>query len=432
MSSKRLQLFSAIGAGALGTVHLGKIAAAGGFSRIVAVKRMREPSFGDDDRARMAVDEARLAARVHHPNVVAVVDVIVEAGEILLVMEYVHGASLSSLLQAASEGAPVPAKVAAAIVADVLLGLHAAHEATNERGEPLGLVHRDVSPSNVVVGADGIARIMDFGVAKAAGRLHHTRTGEIRGKLSYMPPEQLHGEEIDRRVDVYAAGVLLWEILARRPLFSDATDEATIDRILHGSVPPPSEVDERLAPFDDVVLRATDRERDNRFETAHDMASLIERTVGRASPSEVGAWLERVAGPTLAERARTVERIEAKSTWGGTPRPRSRKLAVVGGAVLTLALVAVGARPRASAPPEPGPAGPASSAATTPAASEPAVGTSSAPTAQASGAFSSPLRGRMLAPPRGQSSAPSPRIDCSMPFKIDADGHKHFRPECAR
>src|SRR5262249_50884483 len=156
----------------------------------------------------------RLAARIRHPNVVPTLDVVALGAELFLVMEYVDGESLSRLFKTAfSRGDRVPTRIAASIAAEVLYGLHAAHEAHSENGEPLSIVHRDVSPHNVLVGRDGIARVVDFGVAKAAVRSQTTQDGNLKGKLSYSAPEQLLKETVDRRVDVFAASVVLWEAL---------------------------------------------------------------------------------------------------------------------------------------------------------------------------------------------------------------------------
>src|SRR5262249_55543870 len=154
----------------------------------------------------------RLAAHIRHPNVVPTLDVVDVDSELYVVMEYVHGESLSRLLRAAQEmGEPIPLPIVVAIACGMLHGLHAAHEATNARGEPLHVVRRDVSPPNVLVGTDGVARVLDFGIAKAAARAHTTRDGQLKGKLPYMAPEQLKGDEATRRSDVYSAAVVLWE-----------------------------------------------------------------------------------------------------------------------------------------------------------------------------------------------------------------------------
>src|SRR5262249_39749657 len=157
----------------------------------------------------MFVDEVRLASRIQHPNVVSTLDVIEERGELFLVMEYVHGESLAQLIHLArSRGAHVPPAVASAIVCGLLHGLHAAHEALSETGQPLGIIHRDVSPQNVLVGSDGVTRVLDFGIATATGRLQATtREGQLKGKTAYLAPERIRGRDADRRTDVYGAAL---------------------------------------------------------------------------------------------------------------------------------------------------------------------------------------------------------------------------------
>ena len=191
----RYVLFDAIAAGGMASIHLGRLRGAAGFNKTVAIKRLHTHLLADREFVTSFIDEARLASRIQHPNVVPMLDVLEADGELLLVMEYVHGLSFARVfrtLAAAGKRAPV-AVVTVAIVADALHGLHAAHEATDERGEPLHIIHRDVSPQNMLVGADGGARILDFGIAKARGRLGGTASGVLKGKLGYMAPEQLLG-----------------------------------------------------------------------------------------------------------------------------------------------------------------------------------------------------------------------------------------------
>src|SRR5579863_8618035 len=198
----------------MATVHIGRLIGPVGFSRTVAIKRLHPQHAKEPDFVSMFLDEARLAARIRHPNVVPTLDVVATEGELFVVMDYVPGESLSRLAAATfAAGARFPLRAVVSIMAGSLHGLHAAHEAKSERGEPLGIVHRDVSPQNILVGIDGVARVLDFGVAKAAGRLHTTREGELKGKLAYMAPEQLETGTLTRQSDVYAAAVVLWETL---------------------------------------------------------------------------------------------------------------------------------------------------------------------------------------------------------------------------
>src|SRR5690606_4911354 len=187
----RYAIYDKIGAGGMASVHLGKVLGSFGFSSTVAIKRLYPQMADDPQFVAMFFDEARLASRVQHPNVVRTLDVFAEAGELCLVMEYVEGESTSRLFRMARDAQkPIPIPIVVAIVTGVLHGLHAAHQATDAHGELLRLVHRDVSPHNIIVGTDGVARVIDFGVAKATGRSTVSTSGQLKGKIAYMAPEQ--------------------------------------------------------------------------------------------------------------------------------------------------------------------------------------------------------------------------------------------------
>ena len=302
-----------IAAGGMATVHIGRMKGTAGFSKMVAIKRLHAQYAKDPDFVSMFLDEARLAARVHHPNVVQPLDVIAEDGEVFLVMEYVRGESLSKLLRAlVPRGDLMPVKIAAAIMVGVLHGLHAAHEATNERGEKLGIVHRDMSPQNVLVGTDGIARVLDFGIAKAETRSYQTRDGDLKGKLAYMSPEQLTGESpVDRRTDIFAASIVLWEVLTGRRLFDSDYQSAILARVRSPDIEPPSKyVSDLPKQLDELVLRGLSRDPTNRFTTAREMAILLETCLPLATPSRVGEWVEEVAAENLAARSVRIAEIE--------------------------------------------------------------------------------------------------------------------------
>ncbi len=308
----RYILYGEIASGGMATVHFGRLQGAAGFTRSVAIKRLHPQFAKDPDFVAMFVDEARLAARISHPNVVPTLDVVSQGDELLLVMEYVRGSSLSRILRTlADRGEAVPPSHAASIVSGLLRGLHAAHEAKSEAGDPLEIVHRDVSPQNVLVGTDGVTRVLDFGVAKAAGRWQSTQTGQLKGKVAYMAPEQIMSGIVTRRTDVYAASVLLWETLTGKRLFRAENEPRLIALVLDANVPLPSEVVPGLPRgFDRIVLRGLDRNPAKRFATAREMAAEVEAVIGTSPPVEVGEWVERVASSELIERASRIEEIE--------------------------------------------------------------------------------------------------------------------------
>jgi serine/threonine-protein kinase len=310
----RYALYAEIASGGMATVYVGRQRGQAGFARTVAIKRLHPQHAKEPDFVAMFLDEARLAARIRHPNVVPTLDVVSTDGELFLVMEYVQGESLARLMRAVrqrQEGAPT--RVVAAIVADSLHGLHAAHEATSERGEPLGIVHRDVSPHNILVGTDGVARVVDFGVAKAAGRIQSTREGQLKGKIAYMAPEQITGS-VTRRTDVYAASVVLWEALTGRRLFAGENDAAVLNQVLHAEIAPPSRYVHGLDPgWDEIALKGLQRDPELRWATAREMALEIEKRQPQARPTEVGAWVDSLAHESLARRAAEVTSIESAS-----------------------------------------------------------------------------------------------------------------------
>jgi serine/threonine-protein kinase len=205
---------------------------------------------------------------------------------------------------------PIPPRIVAAIMCGVLLGLHAAHDTKAIGGELLGVVHRDVSPQNVIVGLDGTARVLDFGIAKAAGRAQVTREGQIKGKLAYMAPEQIRGQ-VDRRTDVFAAAVVLWEMLTGRRLHEGAKDVEIVTRVVEGKFPPPSTFAPELPPeVDEIVMRALARDPAARYGSARELARARERNFGQGAPSEVSAWVEHLAHDVLEKRSDLVRAME--------------------------------------------------------------------------------------------------------------------------
>jgi serine/threonine-protein kinase len=305
----------------MASVHFGRLLGEVGFTRIVAIKRLHSQFASDPEFAAMFLDEARLAARIHHPNVAGTLDVVAADEELFLVMEYIPGESLQKLFRSALArgGPPTPAH-AVAIMVGTLHGLHAAHEAKNAAGEWLGIVHRDVSPHNILVGEDGVARLIDFGVAKAIERIHSTRDGGLRGKIAYMAPEQLTVDRVDRRADIYAASVVLWELLTGTRHLDISNPAAAVKAAVEREpVAPGNLVPGLPAALDSVVLKGLAKRPEARFATALEMATALEKTLAPSTQREVGQWVSELAGEALRERRQILRRIEtASSASSGT------------------------------------------------------------------------------------------------------------------
>ncbi len=484
----RYRLHDPIASGGMATVHLGRSIGTGGFARTVAIKRLHPHLTNDPDFVTMFLDEARITSRIHHPNVVATLDVVSDEGELLLVMEHVLGPSWWTVLRTArQEGRAIPLDIISAVLGGILSGLHAAHEARTESGEPLELVHRDVSPQNALVGSDGVARVVDFGIAKAASRVHSTRDGEVKGKLSYMAPEQIRRLRVDRRADVYSAGVVLWESLTGERLYQADDAGGVIWLVLEGKPPSPSSLRSDVPPALDVlVLRALSRDPAMRPATAHELGVALEAIVPPAPPRAVAAFLMDIAGEYLAERQRLVATIEQLPSAGNlevagapsssstfmspeerralaaadtavsavvapappsppaVPAARSRRgkvaatalallvvMMVAGGFLLRTRAVTAGERPPPSeaAPLPASPPVEAVSLSSSPAmTASPAASTASTsePPSTTMPAARRPAR-RPAPPTRGAQKGPR---DCDPNYTIDENGVKRFKPWC--
>jgi serine/threonine-protein kinase len=318
----RYALHGEIASGGMATIHLGELRGPAGFARTVAIKRLHTPYAKDPDFVAMFLDEARLAARVQHTNVVSILDVFAADGELFLVMDLVQGATLAQLGRLARErGVRLPTPIVASIVAGALHGLHAAHEAKDDRGVPLGIVHRDVSPQNIMVGVDGVARVLDFGVAKARVRLQSTRDGYLKGKLAYMAPEHISTGQATRLSDVYSAGIVLWEALTAARFVEFESEAELVAKMAAGAVVTPSaHVPDLPRGFDSITLRALERHPARRFPSAREMAIALERTVDVAMASDVGDWLRSFAGEVLERGASQIEALGARAISEVTER----------------------------------------------------------------------------------------------------------------
>jgi eukaryotic-like serine/threonine-protein kinase len=298
----RYRVLGPVASGGMGEVLLA-ISRRNDEARPVALKQLHAHLADDARMVDMFVDEARIASRLSHPNIVRVNDVEMIGDDVVLVMDFVEGIPLSALLRKLRDDQrPMPLPIACRIVHDVLLGLHAAHEATDDKGVSLGVIHRDVSPQNILLGADGIARIADFGVAKARGRLANTQAdGTVKGKLQYLSPEQIYRRPVDRRADVFSAGIIFWECLAGKKLFSADTEGETLARVITGDITPPSA--ERFdvpLDLDEVCLRALERKVERRYPTAEDFARALEGSA-LATQEELAALVAEAGAETIAE-----------------------------------------------------------------------------------------------------------------------------------
>lgn len=276
------QLIKAIGAGGSARIDLARIDRAYGFQRHVVLKRPLEHLRADPEVAASLRREAQLGGRLRHPNLVSILDAGTHDGYDYLALEYVHGASLRTVMHAEpGRVRALPLSVALAIVIDVARGVHDAHELAAHDGTPLGLVHRDVSPGNILIGLDGTVKLSDFGIAKDTRVT--TLSGSMRGTVTYMAPEQCRGHAFDRRADVFSLGVILHELITGRRLFWADNDVASLHRVLSGDVPNPREVDATVAPeLAAIVMAAVAHEAVRRTPTTRKLADDLEAYAGRA------------------------------------------------------------------------------------------------------------------------------------------------------
>ncbi len=295
-----------IAAGGMAEVYAAQVRGEAGFQKLVALKRML-PHLTDDSRfVTMFMDEGKLAANIDSPNVVSTMDLgRADDGSLYLVMELVVGTTLSTLLRnAAKAGDSIPTDVACEILAQAAQGLHDAHEAKTPYGAPLQLVHRDVSPQNILVGVDGRVRITDFGVARAVLRRTKTSTGEFKGKLSYFSPEQCADRDLDRRSDLFSLGVVAWETLTTRRLFHAENPLAVLERVTRMPIPSAHSVRPEVpTAVAAVVAMALERDRDQRYPSAREFASALRaaarETLGPTDPNAVSALVEKYGGEQL-------------------------------------------------------------------------------------------------------------------------------------
>ena len=326
MPQARYEILRPINSGGMAELYLARARGDDGHVRLVVLKRILPHLARDTAFVEMFLNEARIAATLAHPNVVAVTDFGQLDGDYFITMEYVHGADLGELLELAGEaGLRLPLDVALTIVQHACAGLHHAHELRGFDGQLLELVHRDVSPSNVMIGHDGSIKVTDFGIATAAALTRTTRAGTLKGKVSYMSPEQCKGDRIDRRADVFALGILLYETTLMTRLFVGDNDYALMNQVIEGRVPRPSEVELGYpAVLEGIVMRALAVDPKDRYPTANHLQRSIESWAAsqgmQLSSHLVGAF----AAPLLGARPHPATELAAASTTAGTRVARMR------------------------------------------------------------------------------------------------------------
>lgn len=368
-------LVGEIAVGGMAEVFLGVKQGLEGFLKVVVLKRVL-PHFTDNAQfIRMFIDEARIAARLDHPNIVRTYEFGELDGQFYTVMEYLPGEDLRSILRRlATTRQRIPMHVAVGIVMQICSGLHFAHELTDTSGNPLDLVHRDVNPANIIITYGGEVKLIDFGVAKT--NTTATVTGTIKGKIAYMPPEQVLARGVDRRSDIFSAGVVLWELLTGRRLFGRTSDAATLYAIMHEPVPPPSRFRPEIPrELDTIIMRALSRSPHERYGSALEMASALEHYMLAQPKFDVrvlGAMIEDLFGSDRANAKRAISqtrslghnislvmklRTEVRADLGSNldtfpagstsnvvePPPPARRRMLIGGAIAAVVLGVVGA-----------------------------------------------------------------------------------------
>jgi len=322
----RYELLARLATGGMGEIFLARLEGAAGFEKLYVVKRIL-PHLADDARFRqMLIAEARIAAKMAHANICQVYELGETDGQLYIVMEYLEGISVLPLLRRSSKaGTPLELGLIAGVLQQTCDGLHYAHELRDRDGSYLGIIHRDVTPSNIFLSESGIAKLLDFGIAKAKGASTQTQEGTVKGKYAYMAPEQLRGASIDRRVDIFALGVVLYEMLALRRLFQRNTDYLTFRAVMEQPIPDirryrPDLPDSVAA----VLAHALERDPNNRFESARQLGTALLDALSPARPwsqGEISDFLRQEFHDEIGKRSQQVASVIAKTGVGRATMP---------------------------------------------------------------------------------------------------------------
>jgi serine/threonine-protein kinase len=296
----RYSLLYRLASGGMANLYVASLAGADGFKKTVAIKIMHRHLTHDPEFVRMFIDEARLASRVVHPNVTQVLDLGRTPHHHYIAMEYVEGESINALMRRTRPSLPCCAR----IIADAAAGLHAAHELCDTDGSPLGVVHRDVSPDNILVSYSGTVKVTDFGVARTRDCIHTTNAGTVKGKLSYMSPEQICADPVDRRSDIFSLGIVLYEMTTCHRLFKGSSDAETVALVSGCRIPPPSAVVKDYYPreLERVVLTALEPDPSNRFQNAQQLQQELERFLVRSGQLTYSSAVGELMSSVFSER----------------------------------------------------------------------------------------------------------------------------------
>jgi eukaryotic-like serine/threonine-protein kinase len=279
----KYRLIAELGHGGMAEVYLAVVRGPAGFTKLVVIKQIRPQLAEDPEFLGMFLDEARLAARLSHTNVVQTNEVGQEGERYFIAMEYLEGQPLNRIAHRLQKTGGLPLAQHVKIICDALAGLHHAHELADYDGTPLGVVHRDVTPHNVFITYDGLVKVVDFGIAKALNSSSETRTGVLKGKVAYMAPEQARGERVDRRADIFSVGVMLWEAATGKRLWKGVPDITILQRLLSGEIPTPRSLKPELSEkLEAIILKALSHQRDDRYATAADLQSALETYLDEA------------------------------------------------------------------------------------------------------------------------------------------------------
>ncbi|HWA75962.1 MAG TPA: protein kinase [Polyangiaceae bacterium] len=317
----RYELLLPIAKGGMATVWLARLSGTRGFRKIVAVKTILRGAIDDARMEQMFIEEATLAAQIHHPNVVGIHDFGEHAGTLFLAMEWVEGEPINAIVAEAAKRGGLPMAVAINVIGQACKGLHAAHELRDETGGLLGVVHRDISPQNIIVSYTGTAKVLDFGIAKATARSSTlTEAGEVKGKFAFMAPEQLYGRPVDRRADIFSLGVLAYMLTTGRHPFRGENMGETVRNICSSDRPPPrpsAVIGEYPEALEEALLKAMSKSPDDRYQTAHDFLEALENAVPECLENsfevELSRYMHELFGARLAERRRQLRLAEERS-----------------------------------------------------------------------------------------------------------------------